>query len=135
MFTNKLLKDGLKFYCEKCEYGCNKKYSWNKHLSTTKHQQIVQLNDPKVAEVDVLNSQKKTICICGKEYSCKQTLCVHRKSCHLHIESKNIKFILPKNKTIENLTQSITELLKMNIDLRNENKQLLNLINNIIIPK
>jgi Fe-S-cluster containining protein len=71
MFTNKLLKDGLKFYCEKCEYGCNKKYSWNKHLSTTKHQQIDQpdqLNDPKIAEVNLLNSQKKTICIFSHAY-------------------------------------------------------------------
>jgi hypothetical protein len=25
------------YYCKKCDYGCSKKYNWDKHLNTAKH--------------------------------------------------------------------------------------------------
>ena len=28
------------FYCEKCHYKCSKKYNWDKHLLTSKHNKV-----------------------------------------------------------------------------------------------
>ena len=32
------------FYCEICDYKCCKKYSWERHLSTTKHTKSIDGN-------------------------------------------------------------------------------------------
>ena len=30
-------KGQIEFYCEKCDFNCFKKYSWDRHLNTAKH--------------------------------------------------------------------------------------------------
>ena len=132
MFTEKLLKVVHKYYCEKCDYGCSKKYSWEKHLSTLKHKTIEQKEqfiDPKVAEVAFLNSQKKFVCICGKEYSYKQSIWVHRKSCNVYIENKNNPTSIPTKspEEVAVLTQMVLEVVKSNNEFQ---KQMFDLMKN-----
>ena len=32
------IKSVIKYYCEVCDYKCVKKYNWDKHIMTSKHQ-------------------------------------------------------------------------------------------------
>ena len=71
--TNKSPKISYKFFCEKCDYKCNKNSEYSKHLSTAKHK-ILQ-NPTSKAEPKVYS------CICGKEYKHSSTLYHHKKKC------------------------------------------------------
>jgi hypothetical protein len=68
-----------KFICEICDFKSNNKKDFNRHLGTLKH------NNKK-------NNVKnpKIICKCGKEYSYRQGLSLHKKKCN-YKEEENIK--------------------------------------------
>lgn len=73
--TYKSPKISYKFLCEKCDYKCNKKSEYNKHISTAKHkilQNPTSDNEPKVYS-----------CICGKDYKHSSTLYHHKKKCQM----------------------------------------------------
>jgi uncharacterized C2H2 Zn-finger protein len=67
--SQKILK---MFECEKCDYICGSKKDFAKHLGTRKHQLTNNTKD---------NENKQRVCECGKKYSCKQSLYVHKKNC------------------------------------------------------
>ena len=74
----------IKYHCDQCDYKCSKKYNWNKHLMTAKHQ-FATLGDKEVAksgnqEQDD-NMLSKFICnICNKEYTSRNGLWKHNKT-------------------------------------------------------
>ena len=41
MVANCGAKNISKYYCEKCDYRCSKKYNWEKHLYTDKHKNAI----------------------------------------------------------------------------------------------
>jgi hypothetical protein len=69
------------FVCEKCDFVCSKKRDYERHLLTLKHK-----NDDKKAPENV----KKYECLCGKSFSHRQGIYVHRKTCKM---DKNIDSI------------------------------------------
>ena len=71
--TNKSPKISYKFFCETCNYKCNKQSEINKHYSTRKHK-ILQ-NPTSEA------TSKSYICKCGKVYKHSSTMYAHRKKC------------------------------------------------------
>jgi hypothetical protein len=75
------------FYCEKCDYKCSKKYNWDKHLLTSKHNKVT-LGDNLVAKSGILIENNNYCCEkCNKPYESRNGLWKHQKFC---IESKNI---------------------------------------------
>ena len=38
-------KGQIEYYCEKCDYKCYKKYSWERHIDTSKHKQEILVDD------------------------------------------------------------------------------------------
>jgi len=95
------------FECKKCIYKCSKKSDYTKHLSTRKHQILINPNKL-VEEID----EKKIICSgCNKEYKHLSTLSAHKKKC-INIEDSNIHDPL-------NDKQTINLLIKENIDFKN----------------
>ena len=68
------------FYCEKCHYITNKKTDYEKHILTLKHINVDQC---------LPKSQKKYVCSCEKEYSCKQSLSIHKQKCKHFISNNN----------------------------------------------
>ena len=77
MFTEKTPKNTYKHMCELCDFKCNKKSDYDRHSVTLKHKMLTKC---------LLNVDQKTIsyiCICGKKYSYKQSLHVHKKSVYL----------------------------------------------------
>jgi hypothetical protein len=115
------------FYCELCDYKCCKKSDMTKHKMTLKHK-----NDDKMMTNDDTNSPKlatsKTknfVCECGKYYTYRQGLNVHRKKCF----SKNSS---DKNELIEYLIKENSNLKTMVLDVCKQiqpNNQITNNIN------
>ena len=108
------------YYCEKCDYGCNKKYNYNKHLDTAKHK-IVTNTDINIDKVAL----KKFTCECGKNYKHRQNLFTHRKKCNFKNEniidiSNNDQVLLLDNSNIDYKT--------LIFQLINENKEFKDLI-------
>ena len=78
---NKVAKVAKDFYCEKCDYTCSKKFNWNKHLLTAKHIQVTP-GDTFVAKVAKSSKNNFYSCeICNKEYSSRNGLWKHKKTC------------------------------------------------------
>jgi hypothetical protein len=80
---NLVAKSGIisknKFYCEKCDYKCCKKYNWEKHLLTAKHCQVTDLvakSGKKLQE-----DQQKSCENCGKQYISRNGLWKHKLKC------------------------------------------------------
>ena len=61
-----------KFYCEKCEYKCSKKFCWDQHLSTTKHKNATSSY---IYTIDIYE------CECGKKYKHHPSFYRHKKNC------------------------------------------------------
>jgi hypothetical protein len=93
------------FYCEKCDYNCLRKYDFDKHKMTSKHN--------KVDTENLTNVNKCYTCDnCNKNYSHRQGLSIHKKKC-----------IKPKP-TDEMLLSVIIDLVKTNTELTNKLKAL-----------
>ena len=105
--------------CEKCDFKCNNKYNYNKHLLTKKHKLLTNA-DPNI----VKNANKLYVCECGIEYKHRQSLYNHKKKCKLIDKTTNIK--INKNEEIN--------YKEMFIKMMNENKELQKTIIDLI-PK
>jgi len=67
------------FYCESCNYITTKHSDYKKHTITKKH--IDRTNIEQNISLDVIPNQKRYICHCGKEYSARNSLWYHKKTC------------------------------------------------------
>ena len=105
-------KISYNFFCEKCNYKCNKKSEFNKHLLTAKHKRIVNGSEK---SLPINKTQdEKFVCICGKAYKYDTGYYRHKKNCNgIMLNDNN----LDQDKTV----QTMIELIKQN----NEFKQLL----------
>jgi hypothetical protein len=107
MITENSQKSHTEFICEKCDYKCFRKSDYNKHLTTSKHKN----NDESLPK-----SLKKYNCSCGKVYSFRQGLYLHKQKCKENNENNN------ENNNEPNLDyKMIYELFKIQL---NENKEL-----------
>ena len=119
MFTENTQKYP-KFYCEKCDFITNNKKDYNRHILTRKHLNVYNClhESPKKTQ--------KNICLCGKEYSCRQSLYTHKKKCNYIEPSDDISCNSDdsdKNNNNNNINQIITSemvmlLIKDNSELK-----------------
>ena len=129
MFTKFPQLSPPKFVCEICDVITNNKKDYNKHLLTRKHQNVYNCLQN--------NPLTKYVCECGKEYTYRQSLYVHKKKCTVpteivpassalvHTETTAVVDVLiNENKDFKNL---ILELMKNNTDLQ---KQMLEVCKN-----
>jgi hypothetical protein len=77
-----------KYYCEYCDYLCSVKFSYDRHLLTSKH--IKQCQIAKNETNETKNETKKdkkekssstNICGCGQVYNSRTTMWRHKKKC------------------------------------------------------
>lgn len=109
-------KNMQKFYCKKCDYSCSRKFLWEQHLATQKHNRQRQATPTKKPKN---NEQGEFICeLCGKEYNQRSGLWRHKKTCG---EKKNKNKI--KKKAVINISDANIEN-KVIKDLENENVEL-----------
>ncbi len=108
-----------KFYCPNCHYSCSRKFSWEQHLSTLKHQMLTNANE----------LHEKYACDhCQTIFKHKSSLSRHKKTCSDHnhsdvSEQKIITMLLKQNtdlmEIIKNGTNNITNT---NTNCMNNNK-------------
>jgi len=100
------------FFCENCDYTSSRESQYNRHLLTSKHEKIMKYCQilPKSSDTE----DNVFICICGKEYSHRQSLANHKKKCSFE-----------HNTFIKNTECSNNEIM---IQILNENKEFKNLI-------
>jgi len=60
----KELKQESIFYCSNCNYTCNKKYNWERHLNATKHIKRSKCESKKEQNI----SNQNTCEYCNKSY-------------------------------------------------------------------
>ena len=70
-------KNKQKFYCKKCDYGCSKKSSYNKHLATAKHKNDIFLHEQGIKKFPTDFNCK----FCNKKYKHKSGQYRHQKIC------------------------------------------------------
>ena len=66
-----------KYSCIKCNYKSDSKRDFDKHLTTSKHKKICNLND----DDTIISQQKEFLCGCGKKYKFRQGLHSHKQKC------------------------------------------------------
>ena len=109
-------KNMQKFYCKKCDYSCSRKFLWEQHLATQKHNRQRQATPTKKPKN---NEQGEFICeLCGKEYNQRSGLWRHKKTCGESINKNKIK-----KKAVINISDANIEN-KVIKDLENENVEL-----------
>ena len=104
------------FICKNCDFKCYKKGDWNRHNLTLKH--------IKNEGTNIKTSQH--ICICKKEYSYRQGLSVHKKSCNIFKQSSNkdnqlnaldnnlLKILIKETNELKNIIDETVKLIKLN---------------------
>jgi len=107
IFTSKIHP---KFCCDKCDFKCCKLGDWNRHISTAKHQRLINPNDFTSNYIGTSYT-----CDCGKVYKHMSTLCHHKKKC---LEKDDSQFIDGIN--IKDKDALVIHLLKQNSDLQNK---------------
>ena len=111
-------KGHSEYYCEKCDYECCKKYSWDRHILTAKHQSATNSND-----LATNKGQKGQVFVCencSKEYNDRTGLWRHSKKCENETDvtsSVSNNNGVSNNTDITNLTSLICELVKSNTDI------------------
>lgn len=112
-----------KFHCENCHYFTNKKSSFDKHLTTSKHVQLTGVNKFSNKSCQKVANIKEFICInCSKIFISRVGLWKHNKSCN----QMPVKKDDPSNKEL------IMLLIKENSELRKEQTDIKELILEIV---
>ena len=112
-------KTPKKYACKKCDFLSSNKKDYTKHLKTTKH--TILTNTYKIPTL------KKHTCMCGKQYTHRQSLYFHRKKCSKFGEKFEEK---PENKketelsNPENITKLLKTILQKNDIILQENREL-----------
>ena len=105
------------FYCKNCDYSCSRKYNWERHLITAKHQMEINGNNLGVKtskNEQILDYQCEN---CNKMFKTNAGLWKHKsKETCIKSEEKNEVITLYKN-TISDKDDLIITLLKQNAEL------------------
>ena len=121
MVTNKSLKISSKFNCEICDYNTSKKFDYDKHLMTSKHQNGD--NGDKNSDNFSTKITKNHICDCGKSYKHRQGLSYHKKKCFIYNEE------IPEGKITTSSSESEIKILtNLVLDVVKQNQELTNKI-------
>jgi len=109
MTYQKMPKNAKIFYCEICAFNTSKKSNYNIHLSTQKHNILINTDDAR-------KKMPKFDCLCGKSYKHSQSLYNHKKKCNNEIIESKTEF--------SELKHLVIEVLKSNNELQKQNNEL-----------
>ena len=121
MLTESCPKVSYRFTCKSCDYLTDKKSSYDKHLLTSKHIKLTNVNTfsnkscSKITDTNKIFNCK----LCDKEFTSRVGLWKHNKKCEISqfnvIDNDNN--LISNNNEINNLTHLICELVKSNTDI------------------
>tara|TARA_Y100000992_G_scaffold302503_1_gene276955 strand:+ start:4431 stop:5315 length:885 start_codon:yes stop_codon:yes gene_type:complete len=113
MEIKKMPKNAQEFYCEKCDFSCNKKSNFEKHLLTTKHKMEINGNIGNGKNADFFECEN-----CSKTFKSNSGLWKHKKKCltiNNEIKTENIK---TESKHSVDYKDMFLEMMKQNQELQ-----------------
>jgi len=116
MITNDNRKRSKLFNCESCDYTTCKKSQYDRHLSTGKHQLV--LNDNQKVP------KRSQTCKCGKIYKYISGLSRHQKTCRYKESTQDVNVISSIMQEHSDLKNMVVEILKSNGELQKQNSEL-----------
>jgi hypothetical protein len=116
------------FYCLKCDFKCNKKGDWNRHVLTQKHKTEYVVKNVK----PTIKKSKQYACYCGTILNSRTTLWRHKNKCDQQSNNSDISDNAENNSNNSNISSDlIIKLLSQNNDLHQmlieQNKQIFEL--------
>lgn len=117
-----------KYYCEKCDYSCNKIFLYKQHCKTKKHSKT------QCSKMLKKNAAEKYSCECGRKYEHIQSYKRHKKTCAsscnviLDVQEKD------QDQEKADLRGMISTLITQNQTMLMENKEMRELVKDMI-PK
>ena len=116
-----------KFTCELCDYDTSKKSSYDKHLTTLKHINRIDLTN---IEQEKVQKNNFTCDNCNKTYKARNSLWYHEQKCKLNEQPIiNINSSEPTTDASHNVIQL---LIDENKEFKNENKEFKNMIMELV---
>lgn len=110
-------KTVYKFYCKNCDYGSNRKYDYDKHIESIKHNAKTCYENAN----EKSSIQKRLICSCGKEYRHHSSFSRHKKTCKYMQNSDTINEICEPDTNMHKIIQKIIEpLVEQNKELQTQ---------------
>ena len=123
MLTESCEEVAHKFYCLNCHYETSRKSSYDKHILTSKHKKLTNVNNKLTESCEEGTKLSIYTChICDKEYKSRVGLWKHSKNC---ISEKDIK---PSIETHDKKDELIMMLVKQNSELIKEHSDIKQLI-------
>jgi len=126
MANEKSLKiSNYKYNCIYCDYFTNKINDYEKHLTTAKHQRLINANNISQKVSDKCQPYE---CDCGKVYKHISSLCKHKKTCKILVKSNDVQ--ISKDITPELIIEIIKQNKELQQTLIEQNKTILELAKN-----
>jgi len=122
-------KKGNDYNCLFCNYKCCKKYSWDRHLTTSKHLKIT--NDYNLGAKENKGAQQEvfTCEFCNKEYQHRQNLWRHKQKCN---QKEKLDDEPTEKELIMKILKQNSDLIKENFELRKEQTDIKEMILEIV---
>ena len=126
MLTESCEKVAFLFCCQICDYSTSRKSSYNKHLMTSKHQTLTNINKNAQESCEKISNDSDFTCDnCEKVYKSRVGLWKHNKVCKIEKEeANNINNIDITN--VQMLTNMVFEVVKQNAETQKQNQDLIN---------
>jgi hypothetical protein len=129
MLTKSCPEVAFRFSCEFCDYHTSKKSSYTKHLQTSKHNELTNVNkNAHISCLKVAQENNTIICnLCNKNFKSRVGLWKHKKICSLKDSDE------PSDKQLVMLLlKQNSEIIKENSELRKEQTDIKELILEIV---
>tara|TARA_B100001063_G_scaffold246924_1_gene288554 strand:- start:2412 stop:3299 length:888 start_codon:yes stop_codon:yes gene_type:complete len=123
--SDETINQKYKFYCEKCDYGSNKKFLFKQHCETKKHRK------PQCSKMLTKNMLSYN-CSCGRIYKHIQSYNRHKKLCSTELAKITNDQDMDNEK--EELRSMISTLITQNQNMLLENKDMREMVKDMI-PK
>lgn len=126
LVTKKEQKEQIEYVCEKCNFICFKKFSYDRHLLTRKHKEVTIGDDLGTKKEKKGQKCNNAYCclICDKTYLSRNGLWLHKKKCSILPQKLDDDMLV---KMVLDVVKSSSEMQKQNNDLQ---KQVLDIFKN-----
>ena len=117
MATEKCQKGAIIFTCEKCNFKCSKRYNYNKHILTAKHNNQHNQQEKSKKEQKRSKTYNKLLCECGKIYKDRSGLWRHKKNCEQFNANSIVEIVEHDHTTEQPNNNEILSLISQNKEL------------------
>ena len=117
--TKKGAKGQTEYWCKKCDFLCSKKYSWERHIGTSRHNKETNGNTLDTTEGAKGQNNKIIFCqICKKEFKSRSGLWKHNKICNSkfveneHTDKEFIMMLIKENAEVKSIVLEQQNMMK-----------------------